>query len=303
MTEDTLPAGASTRFAFLVGSGRCGSTLLQDALSHHPDVGFVSNVDNWLPLPGDLGRWSNDLYRRLPVALTQGKILRYSPSEGYRALKREVSPAIVAPFKDLTADDLTPWLERRFRQFFAVRAEAQRKPLFVHKFTGWPRVGFIQGVFPEARFVHVVRDGRAVANSLLQTTWWRGFAGPEAWGWGPLPEPYASEWRDNAESFVLLAGLHWKMLLDAAERARTQVAGQRWMQVKYEDLVEDPCAKLGEILAFLGLDWNEAFKDQVRKLRFNQSRTRAYETDLSPGQLKVLESSLAGHLDRLGYLS
>lgn len=289
------------RFGFVIGTGRCGSSLVQEVLARHPQVGFISNIEDRLPIPGLSGRWNNTLYRQIPAALTHKGRLRYAPSEAYLALEREVSPLVVAPSRDLHVSDVTPWLEHRFRRFFQSRATAQEKPVFLHKFTGWPRAGFIQAVFPEARFIHVVRDGRAVANSLLQTTWWTGFAGPPAWGWGPLPEAYAREWEDSNRSYVLLAGLHWKMLEDAAQQARSRVDAERWLQIRYEDFVAHPRKTLGEMLDFLGLAWDDAFEEQVQRQDFDSSRTGAYRQDLNTQQQELLEASLSGHLNRLGY--
>src|SRR5439155_6926406 len=116
--------------------------------------------------------------------------LRAAPTEGYALLSNEVSPVLAGSDHDLTADDLTQDLVERFRRFFEVRARAQRKPVFVHKFTGWPRARLIHAAFPEARFVHVVRDGRAVAASLVRMPWWKGREGPSGWGFGPLPHAY-----------------------------------------------------------------------------------------------------------------
>lgn len=290
-----------TTFAFVVGTGRCGSSLVQEVLARHPQVGFVSNVDDRLPMPGIGSTLNNSLYRRVPESLTRKGRVRYAPSEGYRALSREVSPQVVAPFRDLLASDVTPWLSDRFRRFFGARAAAQGKPVFLHKFTGWPRAGFIAEVLPESRFVHVVRDGRAVANSLLQTSWWKGFAGPDAWGWGPLPAEYRTEWEDSGRSFVLLAGLQWKMLLDAAEAALSLIPPERVQTMRYEDFVSDPRSRLAELLGFLGLEWDQVFEEQVGRLTITPDRLRSYERDLTPEQVGLLDKSLAGHLGRLGY--
>ncbi|HYN98287.1 MAG TPA: sulfotransferase [Actinomycetota bacterium] len=299
MTDQDVSSGP--RFAFVTGTGRCGSSLIQEVLARHPDVGFLSNVDDLVPLRGMAGSRNNSVYRHIPAAFTQKGRVRYAPSEGYRALEREVSPLVVAPYRDLTAADVTPWLETRFRDFFAGRAASQGKPVFLHKFTGWPRTGFIQEIFPEARFIHVVRDGRAVANSFLQTSWWQGFAGPPAWGWGPLPAGYAEEWEESGRSFVLLAGLHWKMLEDAARESASAVDPARWMQVRYEDFVGDPRGRLSEMLDVLGLSWDPTFEAQLEKQTFGRGRTHAYMKDLTPSQVKLLDASLGDHLKRLGY--
>src|SRR5687767_13610394 len=114
-------SSSTPQFAFVTGTGRCGSSLVQEVLARHSDVGFISNVEDRVPLRGIGGSRNNSVYRHIPASLTQKGRVRYAPSEGYRALEREVSPMVVAPCRDLTAADVTPWLERRFREFFAVR--------------------------------------------------------------------------------------------------------------------------------------------------------------------------------------
>jgi hypothetical protein len=290
-----------TTFAFLLGSGRCGSSLVHEVLARHPDVGFVSNVDDRFPAIGWGGRWNRAVYHWVPPAWTRKGRARFAPSEAYRLLGRRVSPAVVDPVRDLLADDATPWLTERFRRFFVERAAAQEAPLFLHKFTGWPRAAFIERALPEVRFIHVIRDGRAVASSLLQMPWWRGYLGPERWGWGPLPDPYAREWASSGRSFVLLAGIEWKLLMDAFDRAKEAVGAERWLDVRYEDVVADPRGSFGEILRFLDLRWDDGFERGFSQHAFRVSRIDAYREELSDRDVEMLERSLENHLERSGY--
>jgi hypothetical protein len=293
----------TSEFAFVLGTGRCGSTLVHELVARHPDVGFLSNLEDRVPLPAAAGRWNSELYRRVPEALTRKGRLRFAPSEGYRALERVGSPALTAPVRDLLAEDVTPWLDARLRRFFEDRAHAQRKPVFLHKFTGWARAGLLGRVFPEARFVHVLRDGRAVANSFLQMPWWRGYAGPSGWGWGPLPAEYAAEWESSGRSFAVLAGIQWKLLIDAFEAAKAQFPPERWLEIRYEDLVADPRRVAGEVLDFLGLAWTPPFETQFLRTPITSARTDAYRSDLGIHELAMLEASLREHLERYAYLS
>lgn len=286
---------------FVLGTGRCGSTLVHEVLSRHPDVGFLSNLDDKLPFPELLGRWNGAVYRFLPPSFAQKGRVRFAPSEGYGVLDRRVSPILSTPVRDLRAADASPWLQRRLREFFAARARAQGSPVFLHKFTGWPRAGFLQRVFPEARFVNVIRDGRAVASSWLQMSWWLGYGGPERWQWGPLPERYAAEWESAGRSFVVLAAIAWKMLMDAYEEARAEVPEGQWLDVRYEDFLASPREELERMLAFLGLPWSAPFERGVARHVLDPGRRAAYLRDLDPGQVAELERSLADHLARYGY--
>jgi omega-hydroxy-beta-dihydromenaquinone-9 sulfotransferase len=288
-------------FAFILGTGRCGSTLVHDVLARHPEIGFVSNVDDLIGRPLAGGRWNGTVYRRVPPAMTNKGRLRFAPSEGYRILEKQVSPALVAPVRDLAAADATPWLAGRFAAFFDRQARAQDRPVFLHKFTGWPRAGFIDAALPDTRFVHVVRDGRAVANSLVQMPWWDGYRGPSAWSWGPLPSRYEAEWVASDRSFPVLAALEWKILIDAFEAAKAALPSERWHEVRYEDVLEDPRGRFQEILGFLGLSWTDGFERSFARYAFGRDRAAAYRQELGPRDLRALDRSLGEHLERLGY--
>jgi Sulfotransferase family len=276
-------------FVFVIGTGRCGSTLVQELLCRHPEVGFLSNVEDRAPfLPASAGRFNSELYRRLPPSLTRKGRLRYAPSEGYRVLARSVSPMVTDSFRDLVAADAMPWVADRFRDFFSERARAQRKPVFLHKYTGWPRTGFVREVFPEARFINVTRDGRAVVASALRTNWWKGHMGPQAWQWGPLPSAYAADWEASGYSFPVLA-------------ARDLVPGDRWLDVRFEDVLADPDARFKEMLAFMGLEEHPALHAALARIALSADRQRAYRRQLDPASLALVERSLAGHLSAWGY--
>lgn len=297
----TPDAGGASRFVFVLGTGRCGSTLVEEVLCRHASVGFVSNLEDRFKLPVSAGRWNGRLYRGLPAAVTQKSRIRYAPSEAYRVLAREVSPLLASPLRDLRADDVTPWLERRFREFFAERAQVQSADTFLHKFTGWPRAGFIRGVIPDARFIHVVRDGRAVANSWLQMPWWLGFEGPDHWQWGPLPPDLLSEWEDSGRSFVVLAGLLWKMLIDAFETARAAIPAADWLEVRYEDVAATPRESFAAMLKFCELPWNAEFERGFSRHTFTASRSDAFRRDLETSEVERLSRILASQLASRGY--
>lgn len=302
-----------SQLVFLLGTGRCGSTLLEEVLARHPDMGFISNVDAYLAMLGPKGRWNNLLYHRTPDILSQRdrlgrfhtlqKRLHYGPSEAWSLLFNEVSPTVVAPFRDLTEDDVTPWLRRRFERFYGERMLAQKKPFFLHKYTGWPRARFLHSIFPRAKFVHVVRDGRAVASSLLQMPWWRGYLGPSEWRFGPLGEAYEQEWEKSGRSFVALAGIEWKIMIDAFDAAKRAVPSGAWLDIRYEDLVEKPQENVGRVVRFLGLPWSAEFDTRFSKHVFSSHRRQGYLNDLSPSQVDLLDQLLSDHLRDLGYSS
>jgi hypothetical protein len=291
-----------TAFVFLIGNGRSGSTLVHELLARHAGVGFVSNLEDRFPwLPPAAGRYNNALYRRVPPALTRKGRPRYAPSEAYRALSRQVSPMVANSSRDLLASDAMPWVARRFRSFFSDRALVQGKPLFLHKFTGWPRTGFIRAVFPDARFVHILRDGRAVVASEIRTSWWGGYLGPEHLGVGPLPPTYAKEWEASGRSFPVLSAESWKIVMDACAEAHALVPREQWLDVRFEDVLADPRSRFREMLEFMGLEEDGAFAAALDGTSFSADRRDAFRGDLDTATIAKLEASLADHLRLWGY--
>ncbi|GAB3057389.1 sulfotransferase family protein [Micromonospora schwarzwaldensis] len=299
--------------AVVVGTGRCGSTLVQELLSRHPGVGFVSGVDDKLSRLNLAGRLNGPLYRRSvprPAGMTslrhsrrlleKGR-LRVAPSEAYRLLDRHVLAGFSRPCRDLTAEDLTPYLRRRLRAFFDARIARQGCRLLLHHVTGWPRTGFLRAGYPELRVVNVIRDGRAVTNSWLQMGWWDGWRGPDNWFLGPLPTDLRREWEEYDRSFPVLAALGWKMLMDRFAEARAAHPAAQWLDVRYEDLLADPRGEVARMLDFLDLDWSPAFEKGFGRYRFHAGRRAAYHEELGVAQLAAVERVLDKPLRQWGY--
>lgn len=286
---------------FIIGTGRCGSTFVHEILARHEGVGFVSNIEDNLTLFNSLGRWNNALYRSPLGRHTRKGGVRYAPSEAYRLISREVSDIYSNSCRDLIAEDATPWLDKRFRSFFEKRDLAQGKPVFSHKYTGWPRMGFFSQIFPEARFIHIVRDGRAVANSWLQMPWWGGYRGPENWLWGNLSPEMEAEWHASGRSFPVLAALSWKVLMTAFEHAEAALPPGNYLRLRYEDILEAPEENFKRMVDFCGLPWSIAFHREFSRQEIRKDRSRAFENDLSSDQLASIEGVLAPLLKRYGY--
>ena len=302
------------RFLFIIGTGRCGSTLVQELIAAHPDVGYISNLDMALApldpkgranhliariITGSLGRRDSSYLKHRRYTLAEH--VHFGPSEAYRLIDRQLSPIVSESFRDLTAADVTPWLAERFRAFFADRARAQGTPVFMHKFTGWPRARFIHAILPEARFLHVVRDGRAVASSIVQRPWWKGRLGVPGWGFGELPPDLAALWEAHDRSLITLAGLEWRILMDAFDAARAEVGEDRWLELRYEDLVAEPSERWPAILDLAGLTWDQRFDAAFEAYPVATGRREAFRGDLTESQISLLEEAIGEHLQARGY--
>ena len=305
---------AGRKYLFIVGTGRCGSTLVQELIARHRQVGFISNVDSTLGAFDPKGRANRFLYGSTPSGLgrrdrsylkslrfTLGERVHFGPSEAYKIIRRQIGPTISEPFRDLTEADVTPWLAARFRSFFEERAEAQDARVFMHKFTGWPRARFIDAVMPNARFLHIVRDGRAVASSIVQRPWWKGYLGVPGWGFGELPDDLREMWERHDRSLIVLAGLEWRILMDAFDATAAAIEGDRWLELRYEDIVADPRGHWDRILHHAGLPWDPEFEAAFQQYPVATSRRQAFRRDLTEAQVAQLEDVIGDHLQARGY--
>lgn len=287
---------ALERPIFIIGTGRCGSTIFQDVLARHPRVAYLSRLCQTRP---DRPALNRKVMERLDWP-GLGELVRRKcpPGEPWDFWDRYVR-GFSAPFRDLTADDVRPNEKRRLRQVLEGMTTARRDRLLV-KLTGWPRTGFVREIFLDAVFIHVYRDGRAVANSLLNVDFWKGWGGPEAWQWGPLGAADQEAWDRHGRSFVALAAIQWKVLMESYERAKPLVPVAQYLDVKYEDFAADPLEKFAEVLRFCGLDYPPAFRAAVASQRI-ESANYKWKEDLTPAQRQILDDCLANTLERFGY--
>ncbi len=131
--------------------------------------------------------------------------------------------------------------------------------------------------------------------------WWDGYRGPDSWYLGPLSHADRAEWEDTDRSFVVLAGLGWRILMDAMDEARQRVPADQWLDVRLEDVMEDPRGKTSEVLDFLGLGWTPEFEAGFARHTFQASRGLAWKRDLGGEHIALLERTIAKPLARYGY--
>lgn len=282
----------------IFGTGRCGSSLLFRLCAYHPDFTWLTGVADRFPGRPALNRaavWA-------ATAPGIGPILRqrrFEPQEAYGFWER-YAPGFARPTRDLGADDLTTEAARSLTGAFAKITTPKRRRLIL-KITGWPRIGYLKALFPKAQFIHVVRDGRAVANSLLQVSWWDGWQGPENWRWGPLSAENAEIWERHGHGFVALAAINWNLLMDVAEETARPLGSEAFLSVRYEDLCGEPDRMVRQILDFAGLDYPEHMQRRNRSVSV-ETRNYKWKEDLAPRQQEILADVMGSRLKKHGYL-
>ena len=272
----------SYRTLFVVGCPRSGTTWVQLLLSRHPAVATAPETQIFAYYLDHFQRqWRHEL---------SGAGRREQGSAGLSRLLSE------ADFEELC----------RLNARLVLDKIAGRRPgasLVVEKS---PRhalhAEMIRRLFPDALFLHVVRDPRDTVASLMAAG--RGWGA----GWAPRNAIEGARW--------------WREHVHAARRVREPAAGYR--EVRFEELVRAPVAQLQGILEWLGLPAETTFCEEavaaceLSKLRegadpktmpgeraprdfFRKGAPGGWRGDLSRTDARIVEHVCAPLMQELGY--
>lgn len=281
----------------VIGTGRSGSTALHHVLCCHPRVTWLSGLCDRFPRKPQYNRW---LMRALDVPVI-GPLLkrRLRPSESY-PFWQEHARGFARPCRDLLAMDVTNREKRIIRKALG-ECLGRSRPRLLLKITGWPRIGYLASIFPDAKFIHLVRDGRAVANSMLAVSFWDGWHGPGRWRWDRLSDEQHTAWEGSGRSFVALAGFEWVMMQSAVEKARQPLSDSQFLQIRYEDYCAAPVETMREVVRFAELEWTDGFEREVERHPAKSTNFK-WKEDLTADQQRLLEEVERPYLEKYGYL-
>lgn len=171
------------------------------------------------------------------------------------------------------------------------------------------RIPFIRAIFPEAKFIHIIRDGRDVACSMVP-----GCGGVE---WRHLKPPSWKEFYDKYTGAMRCAHV-WKEVIEIALDDLNNIPH---LQVNYETLVSSPFEVSQKIFDFLGLDLHSNTKEFCKVIANNthssyhakfqkmwyqdnhQTRIGRWQENLSPEEKESINILLGPQLVQLGYIN
>lgn len=204
---------------FIVGVGRSGTTMLRLMLDAHPDLAIPPET-HFVPDLIDAIEDGAGPAQGVEVmqSVRQWGDLHIEPDEVLRRFEA---------LDDFNAGDA-------LRAFYAIYAERQGKPRWGEKTPAYVRkMRRIEQALPEARFIHVIRDGRDVALSRWKRTLSEGKRAPA----GQVAEG-------------------WQRRIRRAQKQGRRLS--HYMELRYEDLVTDTEENLRRISGFLELPWDPA---------------------------------------------
>jgi hypothetical protein len=268
---------------FIVGSGRSGTTLLRMILSAHsrlsipPETWYLNKLQDLLELDRPL----------LPQEVE--RVVRVMTGH-YRWPDLEIS---TDAFRSKVGNMTSPGLRDIVELVYLEYLERSGKSRWGDKTPGYIElVPQLAHLFPGAKFIHVVRDGRDVAKSFQVRRW-------------------SGRWlHQNADEW--LTAMHY------GKRWKNSTLAPEFLEVRYEDLVLDQDNQVRVICEFLGeqfepqmLSWQHDVERQVptREAHIHEKLGRTpnasdvgrWKSEMSAREILVSEAFIGPLLKAHGY--
>lgn len=281
---------------FILGSGRSGTTLLYNLLSVHPEVCWFSILTDthysWphlsffhriLDLP-----WLGQKLKQRIIASDRNTYSVY-PVEGEGIYHELCRFEQTKKTTEKTPGAAHPEL---LKQCVATHLKYTGKPRFLNKQTAnTQRLSLMHALFPDAYWIHIIRDGRAVANSLTHVAWW-----PTTQIWWLRKTP--AQWNPDGTKWLALSAKHWEKNVMEIRSCASHLK-PKYLEIRYEDLIRSPRKTIGHIVRFTRLTSEKSYFDSL-PTSLKNSNTK-WRSSLSENEKRLLNKTIGSYLRSLGY--
>jgi hypothetical protein len=279
-------------YVFIVGCARSGTTLLERMVDAHPEIA-ITHQWHGIPRPYEKrkGMTAEGLVR--PKLISHLLKLPWFPSMG---ISPEGLLKLMGNGQPVHYSDFVTGI-------FDLYGKAHGKPLVGDKTPNYVRkIRILHALWPRARFVHLIRDGRDVCLSVAN---W-----PNGANQADKPGSFAT-WIEDPISTI---AFWWELNVRLGREAGTWLGPELYCEIRYELLINHPAEQCAALCGFLGLPYDDAMP------HYHQDRTKA-DPDVDAGHPRLpvtsglrdwrsqmpaedverFEAAAGGLLDELGY--
>ena len=279
----------SNPYVFIVGCPRSGTTLLRRIVSAHPQI-VITPEAHWIPL------WFEQRRGLTPDGLITLELVSELVAHNKFALfglGREALLSLVGSGQSTSYASFVTGIFDLYGKARGKKAVGNKTPDSVR------RMGTLHALWPEARFVHLIRDGRDVALSLMN---WASVRNKKP---GTFPT-----WKDDPAS---TAALWWELNVRRGREAGEALGPELYHEVRYESLVAHPAQTSATLCEFLGLPYDEAMlnyheafstaagKEVVHDQQPITPGLRNWRAQMPAYDVERFEAAVGTLLDELGY--
>lgn len=271
---------------FIVGAPRSGTTMLQYRLRKHPRISLPTGESHFIvPLCqnaeefGDLTKIENiravlaTMYKQSAEFLNKDLHgIRFDIDELARELHEEKRSSIATLISGI--------FEKNARGEGKIRW-GDKTPYYVLHMTRlieW---------FPDAKIVHIIRDGRDVALSLFGRR------------------------HDFRIYNIHLAAKYWQQYVEIGCETGARLGPKVYIEVRFEDILSDPSGTFKKICTFLGEKYDHKMFDLHPAVNpgktplvyqpINEENKEKWRREMTSWQIRVFEAAAGDTLKRLGY--
>jgi len=263
-------------FVFLVGCPGSGVSLIKQMLECHPMLA-VANDTHFIPtVLRDTGAQSD-------VPLTDDLVDRARTFPNFDRLglgNVEVYKAggMSETYSEFVTNLYNIFAKKNEKELVAIKA-----PIYCRN------IRLLHDLFPWARYIHVVRDGRDVAMSVIERA-------------TRLKEAIAAT---NVETVPIGASaLWWKTMVETARRDGARLGNRFYHEIRFEDLVDQPQTASREIASFLELSHTVDMSDHVGSYGSLDSIPNGFQdwrSQMRRADVGLFEALSGELLESLGY--
>jgi sulfotransferase family protein len=273
-----VPSSERNPYVFVVGCPRSGTSVLRRMLGANPSLAMFTRETHWIP------RCFHQRIGVTPAGEVTGELISWLAAD-----KRFPSMGIGRDELEALLENERP-LRLPYARFvslvFDLYAAKAGKSFAGDKTPVYAReLPTLHALFPRARFVHIIRDGRDVALSLL------------AWAKSPRIVGRRLPWSEDP---VACAALHWEWHVRLAREAGKALGPDLYHEVRYERLVSAPTESLAPLCAFLEIPHSERMllEGESRKKVHPGLDAKHLRLPPTPGLRDWRSEMQADHLER-----
>jgi hypothetical protein len=284
MAKQTTDYHGCDPYLFIVGCARSGTTLVHRIVDAHPEIAITPEM-HWITrqFKSRNGLVASELVSELSghKRFAQFEI----PREEFEGL--------------LGSGEALPY-PTFLRRVFGLYGQINNKPLVGNKTPAYVRsIPTFHALWPDAKFVHIIRDGRDVCMSILN---WK------------KAERTAGRYASWEEDPVSTTALWWERKVRKGREDGAALGPGLYHEMLYEDLVDDPERECKRLCEFLGVPYDDAM------IRFHEGRERVkpgrgaksawlrvtsglrdWRTQMCTGDVERFEAAVGDLLEELGY--